>query len=213
MLAKRRFQIFPLFQACVGNFHTIRPWKVVGTLNVDSSYVTFKCFAFLSICDKFEFLGHVQVTTMIWVLFLSLFLDLLLVTVSGFIGLFRSTCYFNLFYWIISVNLLLQPFFLVHFGVYPGLPGSTPVSFPFMSRWKSRWNLRDRLSYVAELLQETGWETCRSRSRSRREASNAKSTKSLFHFKPEKVNKFESCNNLWKQNIFRNPERKLKAWL
>ena len=120
-LAKRRFQIFPLFQACVGNFHTIRPWKVVGTLNVDSSYVTFKCFAFLSICDKYEFLGHVQVTTMIWVLFLSLFLNLSLVTVSGFIGLFRSTCYFNLFYWIISVNLLLQPFFFVHFGVFPGL--------------------------------------------------------------------------------------------
>ena len=135
-LAKRRFQIFPLFQACVGNFHTIRPWKVVGTRNVDSSYVTFKCFAFLSICDKFEFLGHVQVTTMIWVLFLSLFLNLSLVTVS--------------------VNLLLQPFLLDYFGqlvtstfllcTFRGLPGSTPVSFPFISRWKSRWNLRDRLS-------------------------------------------------------------------
>ena len=47
---------------------------------------------------------------------------------------------------------------------------------------------------------ETGWETCRSESR--REASNAKSRKSIFHFKPEKVNRFEYCDNLWKQNIF-----------
>ena len=39
-----------LFQACVGNFYTIQPWKVVGTLNLDSSYVTFTYFAFLSIC-------------------------------------------------------------------------------------------------------------------------------------------------------------------
>ena len=31
--------------------------------------------------------------------------------------------------------------------------------------------------------------------------SSAKSRKSLFHFKPEKVNKFEYCDNLWKQNI------------
>ena len=64
-LAKGRFQIFPSFQACVGNFHAIRPWKVVGTLNLDSSYVTFKCFAFLSICDKFELLGDVQAPMMI----------------------------------------------------------------------------------------------------------------------------------------------------
>ena len=42
-------EIFALFQACVGNFYAIRPWKVVGTLILDSSYVTFKCFAFLSI--------------------------------------------------------------------------------------------------------------------------------------------------------------------
>ena len=41
--------------------------------------------------------------------------------------------------------------------------------------------------------------------------SNAKSGKSLYHVKPEKVNKFENCNNLWKQNNFRNPMRKLKA--
>ena len=34
--------------------------------------------------------------------------------------------------------------------------------------------------------------TCRSGSR--RQASNAKSRRSLFYFKPEKVNKFEYCN-------------------
>ena len=44
-----------------------------------------------------------------------------------------------------------------------------------------------------------------------REACNAKSRKSLFHFKPEKVNRFEYCNKLWKQNIFYSPVRKLKA--
>ena len=50
--------IFALFQAfyCVGNFHTIRPSKVVGTYYLDSSYVTFKHFAFLSVWDKFELL-------------------------------------------------------------------------------------------------------------------------------------------------------------
>ena len=36
-------------QACVGNFESIPPWKVVGTLYLDSSYVAFKYFAFLSV--------------------------------------------------------------------------------------------------------------------------------------------------------------------
>ena len=89
-------EIFALFQACVGNFHTIRPWKVVGTPYLGGSYVTFKYFAFLSVCDKFELLGHVHAAMMIWVLFLPSFLDSLLVTVGGFIGLFWSSCYFNL---------------------------------------------------------------------------------------------------------------------
>ena len=89
-------EIFALFQACVGNFDTIPSWKVVGTLCLDSSYVTFKYFAFLSVCDKFELLGHVHAAMMIWVLFSSFFLNSLLVTVSGFIGLFWSSCYFNL---------------------------------------------------------------------------------------------------------------------
>ena len=89
-------EIFALFQACVGNFDTIPLWKVVGILYLDSSCVTFKYFAFLSVCDKFELLGHVQAAMMIWVLFLPFFLDLLLVTVSGFIELFWPSCYFNL---------------------------------------------------------------------------------------------------------------------
>ena len=42
-------EIFALFQAFVCNFYTVLPWKVVGTLNLDSSYVTFKYFAFLSV--------------------------------------------------------------------------------------------------------------------------------------------------------------------
>ena len=49
-------EIFALFQACVGNFDTIPPWKVVGTLYLDSRGVRFKYFAFLSVCDKFELL-------------------------------------------------------------------------------------------------------------------------------------------------------------
>ena len=49
-------KIFALFQACVGNFYPIRPWKVVRTLYLDSSYVTLKYFAFLSVYDKFELL-------------------------------------------------------------------------------------------------------------------------------------------------------------
>ena len=43
----------------------------------------------------------------------------------------------------------------------------------------------------------------------RREASNAKSRKSLFHFSPENINKFEFCKKFWKKNMFRNPVLKL----
>ena len=89
-------EIFALFQVRVGNLDTIPPWKVVGTLYLNSSCVSFKYFAFLSVCDKFELLGHVQAAMMIWVLFLPFFLDSLLVTVSGFIELFWPSCYFNL---------------------------------------------------------------------------------------------------------------------
>ena len=53
-------EIFALFQVCVGNFDTIPPLKVVGTLYLDSSCVSVKYFSFLSVCDQFELLGHVQ---------------------------------------------------------------------------------------------------------------------------------------------------------
>ena len=91
-----RGEIFALFQACVGNFDTILLWKVVGTFYLDSSQVTFKYFAFLSFCDTFELLGHVQAAMIIWVLFLPFFLDSLMVTVSSFIELFWPSGYFNL---------------------------------------------------------------------------------------------------------------------
>jgi len=58
-------KIFALFQACVGNFDSIPPWKFVGTLYLDSSGVSFKSVAFLSVCDKFELLGDVQTAMMI----------------------------------------------------------------------------------------------------------------------------------------------------
>ena len=58
-------QICAFFQACVGDFDTIPQWKVVGTLKLDSGFVTFKHFAFLSVCDKFELLRHVQSAVMI----------------------------------------------------------------------------------------------------------------------------------------------------
>ena len=122
-------EIFALFQACVGTFGTIPPWKVVGTLYLDSSYVGLKYFAFLSVCDKFELLGHGQSAMVIWVLFSPFFLASLLVTVGGFIGLFWSSCYFNLS-------------FFVNVGVYPGLP---LLVFPL-------WDIvewRDRLSQEA----------------------------------------------------------------
>ena len=42
-------EIFALFQAYVGNFDAIPPWKVVGILYLDISYVTLKYFVFLSV--------------------------------------------------------------------------------------------------------------------------------------------------------------------
>ena len=98
-----------LFQACVGNFYTTRPWKVVGTLFLDASYVTFKYFALLSVGDKFELLGHVHASMMTRVLFLPSFLDSLLVTVCSFIGLFWSSCYLNLSSLQISGSIRVYP--------------------------------------------------------------------------------------------------------
>ena len=93
-------------------------------------------------------------------------------------------------------HLVTSTFLLCKFR---GLPGSTPVSFPVMSRWKCL-GIKTSSQPSGTTPGKRAEKTCRSGSR--REASNAKSRKSLFYFKPEKVNKFEYCNNLWKQNIF-----------
>ena len=61
-------EIFALFQVRVGNLDTIPPWKVVGTLYLNSNCVSFKYFAFLSVCDKFELLGHDDLSVIFTVL-------------------------------------------------------------------------------------------------------------------------------------------------
>ena len=112
-------EIFALFQVCVGNFDTILPWKVVGTLYLDSSCISFKYFAFLSVCDKFELLGHVQAAMMFWVLFRRsswIHCWLLLAVLSDYFG-----------------QLVTSTFLLCKFW---GLAGSTPVSFPVKRHWK-----------------------------------------------------------------------------
>ena len=111
--------IFPLFQAYVGNFDTTPPRKVVGTLYLDRSCVSFKYFAFLSVCDKFELLGHVQAAMMFCVLFRRsswIHCWLLLAVLSDYFG-----------------QLVTSTFLLCKFR---GLPASSPDSFPVMRRWK-----------------------------------------------------------------------------
>ena len=106
-------------------------------------------------------------------------------------------------------HLVTSNFLLCKFRA---VPRSTPASFPIMMRWKCLGIKRSSQPSSTT----TGKRTEKTyRRRSRREANNAKSRKSssLFHFQPEKVNKFEYCNNLWKPNIFHNPVRKLRAWL
>ena len=71
--------------------------------------------------------------------------------------------------------------------------------------------LRDRLSQVAQTPGNGRSKHAEAEADVKR--GNAKSRKSLFHFKPGKVNKFEYCNDLWKPNVFHNPVRKPKAWL
>ena len=167
-------EIFALFQACVGNFYTIRPWKYVGTLNLDSSYVTFKYFAFLSVCDSLN--CSVKCKPPWW--FECCFCRsswihcwLLLAVLSGYFG-----------------HLVTSTFLLCKFR---GLPESTPVSFPVMSRWKCL-GIKRSSQPSSTTPAKRAEKTCRDASRS--EASNAKSRKSLFYFKPEKVNKLEYCN-------------------
>ena len=126
-------EIFALFQAWVGNFDTIPPWKVVWTLYFDSSYVT------SNILLSWEFETSLNCSVMCkppqwfkcyfrrsswihcWLLFAVL---------SDYFGhLVRST------------RLLCK---------FWGLHGSTPDSFPVMRRWRVL-DWRDRLTQVAQL--------------------------------------------------------------
>ena len=184
---------FRFIRSFVGNFRTIRPWTFVGTLYLDGSYVNFKYFAFLSVCDKFELLGNVHAAMMIRVCFCCpswIHCWLLLAVLSDYFG-----------------HLVTSTFLLCKFRA---VPRSSPASFPIMMPLKCL-GIKRSSQPSSTTTGKRAEKTCRRRSR--REANNAKSRKSLFHFQPEKVNKFEYCNNLWKPNIFHNPVRKLRAWL
>ena len=90
---------------------------------------------------------------------------------------------------------------------FRGLPGSTPSGFTVKRRWKCLGMKRSPQpsgttpGKPTEKVNRTG---------SRREENNAKSRKSLFNFKPEKVKKFEFynifrecnhvCYDLWNSN-------------
>ena len=102
-------------------FSLYSKWKVVATFYLDNTYVTFKCFAFLNVCDKFELLGHVQAAVDdLSVIFAVLswihcrLLWLLLAVLSDYFGQ------------LVTSTLLLYRF--------RGLPGFTPVSFLVMRR-------------------------------------------------------------------------------
>ena len=125
-------KIFAGFQACVGNFDTIPPWNIVGTLYLDSGCVTLKYFAFLSVCEGLwqvwiaqSFAGHHNDLSVVFALLL------------GFIA-----GYCQRFYRIMFAILLLLPFLFAHFGVYPGL---LVLVFPLWAV-ESVLELRDRLS-------------------------------------------------------------------
>ena len=79
-----------------------------------------------------------------------------------------------------------------------GLLGSTPVSFPVMRPWKC---LGIKISFYSQVAQlpGTGWELSK---RKRTWSRNAKSRKGLFHFKAEKGNKFEYCDNFGNKTFF-----------
>ena len=114
-------EILALFQACVGNFDITPPWKVVGTLYLDSSCINFKYFAFLSVCDKFELLGHVQAAmddlSVIFAVLSWIHCRLLWLLLAVFSDYFGQ---------LVTSTLLLYRF--------RGLPGFTPVSFLVMRR-------------------------------------------------------------------------------
>ena len=108
-------EIFTSFQAWVGNFGTVPPWEVVGTLYFDISYVT------LNILLSWELETSLNCSVMCkpprWFRRSSwIHCWLLLAVLSDYFG-----------------HLVTSTFLLCKFR---GLPGSTPVSFPVMGRWK-----------------------------------------------------------------------------
>ena len=126
-------KIFALFQACVGNFYPIRPWKVVRTLYLDSSYVTLKYFAFLSVYDKFELLVMYKPPWWFECCFCRsswIHCWLLLAVLLDFFG-----------------HRVTSKFLLCKFRGLPGLP---LIAFPLWSV-ESVLELRDRLNHVAQL--------------------------------------------------------------
>ena len=147
-------EIFALFQACVGNFQTIRPWKVVGTLYLDSSYVTFKYFAFLRFWDKFELLGHMWKPPRWFECYFRrsswIYCWLLLAVLSDYFG-----------------HLVSSTFPLCKFW---GLHGSVPDSLPVMKRWK-RLGLKRSSQPSRTTFGKRAEKTYRNGSR--REASNS----------------------------------------
>ena len=156
-------EIFASFQACVGNFHTIRPWEVVGHLILVLDTLL------LNILLSWAFVTSLNCSVMCtppwW--FECCFCRpswihcwLLLAVLSDYCHLVTST------------------FLLCKFW---GLPGSTPVSFPVMSRWKCL-GIRRSSQPRGTTPGKRAEKTCPRRSR--RDGSNAKSRKSLFHFKP-----------------------------
>ena len=102
-------EMFASFQASVGNFDTIPPWKVVWTL----------------ILIALALLLNILLS---WAFVTSLNCSVKCKPPWWFDRNFRCSSWIHSwllaarFCRIISVNLLLQPFFFVDFGVYPGLP-------------------------------------------------------------------------------------------
>ena len=132
----------------------IPPWKVVGTLYLDSSYVTFKYFAFLRFWDKFELLGHMWKPPRWFECYFRrsswIYCWLLLAVLSDYFG-----------------HLVSSTFPLCKFW---GLHGSVPDSLPVMKRWK-RLGLKRSSQPSRTTFGKRAEKTYRNGSR--REASNA----------------------------------------
>ena len=111
-------EIFALFQAWVGNFDTIPPWKVVGTLYLDSGYVTLNIL-------------------LSWELETSLNCLVMCKPPRWFKCYFRRSSWIHC--WLLLAvlsdyfgHLLVQPLLCKFWGLH----GSTPDSFPVMRRWR-----------------------------------------------------------------------------